>query len=334
LVKVLTIIFISVLVISCGPSDEEIKIKINEEFDKLIMSYPTPTPAPTATPIPIPTQIPTATPMAYPTPAPTATPMAYPTPAPTATPIALIDIEEDIKELLNNPYATPSPSKGMDVNDLYEIYRNSVVKIENGNNTGTGWAISKDYLVTNEHVISGSGNRVIIYVPSNDGSITSKVGLVKSWDSDLDLALIKCENHGAVPLKTKTTTSSDNGTAVFQIGYSTGVANYPAVRHGVIVSIFNQLGNSSQYGNSKKYQILEGSNYSDDLLPIIVVNTGADPGDSGGPIIDYEGNVLGVIFAQVQSVGGSRVIGQQLAIGSSKLNTMWSNCIGVGGACD
>ena len=70
------------------------------------------------------------------------------------------------------------------------------------------------------------------------------------------------------------------------------------------------------------------------MLPIIVVNTGADPGDSGGPIIDYDGNVLGVIFAQVQSVGGSRVIGQQLAVGSSKLDTMWSNCIGVGGACD
>ena len=260
--------------------------------------------------------------------------MAYPTPIPTPTPIALIKIEEDIKKLLDNPYATPSPSKGMDINDLYEKYRNSVVKIEHGNSVGTGWAISKDYLVTNEHVISGSGNQVKIYVPSNDGSVVSKIGLVKSWDSDLDLALVKCENHGAIPLKTKTTTSSDNGTAVFQIGYSTGVANYPAVRHGVIVSIFNQLGNSTQYGNSKKYQILDGSNYSDDLLPIIVVNTGADPGDSGGPIIDYDGNVLGVIFAQVQSVGGRRVIGQQLAVGSSKLDTMWSNCIGVGGACD
>jgi len=316
LVKFLTIIFISILIISCGPSDEEIEIKINQEFDKLIKSYPTPTP------------------MAYPTPIPTPTPMAYPTPIPTPTPIALIKIEEDIKKLLDNPYATPSPSKGMDINDLYEKYRNSVVKIEHGNSVGTGWAISKDYLVTNEHVISGSGNQVKIYVPSNDGSVTSKIGLVKSWDSDLDLAFVKCENHGAIPLKTKTTTSSDNGTAVFQIGYSTGVANYPAVRHGVIVSIFNQLGNSTQYGNSKKYQILEGSNYSDDLLPIIVVNTGADPGDSGGPIIDYDGNVLGVIFAQVQSVGGRRVIGQQLAVGSSKLDAMWSNCIGVGGACD
>ena len=304
MVKFLTIIFISILIISCGPSDEEIEIKINQEFDKLIKSYPTPTPAP------------------------------IPTPIPTPTPIALINIEEDIKKLVDNPYATPSPSKGMDINDLYEKYRNSVVKIEHGNSVGTGWAISKDYLVTNEHVISGSGNQVKIYVPSDDGSVTSKIGLVKSWDSDLDLAFVKCENHGAIPLKTKTTTSSDNGTAVFQIGYSTGVANYPAVRHGVIVSIFNQLGNSTQYGNSKKYQILEGSNYSDDLLPIIVVNTGADPGDSGGPIIDYEGNVLGVIFAQVQSAGGSRVIGQQLAVGSSKLDTMWSNCIGVGGSCD
>ena len=328
MVKVFTIIFISILIISCGPSDEEIDMKINEEFDKLMSSYPTPTPAPTPTPIPTPT------PMAYPTPIPTPTPMAYPTPIPTPTPIALIDVEEDIKKLLDNPYATPSPNKGMDVNDLYERYRNSVVKIEHGNNVGTGWAISKDYLVTNEHVISGSGNQVKIYVPSNDGSITSKIGLVKSWDADLDLALVKCENHGATPLKTKTTTSSDNGTAVFQIGYSTGVANYPAVRHGVIVSIFNQLGNSTQYGNSKKYQILDGASYSDDLLPIIVVNTGADPGDSGGPIIDYEGNVLGVIFAQVQSVGGSRVIGQQLAVGSSKLDAMWSNCTGIGGACD
>ena len=64
------------------------------------------------------------------------------------------------------------------------------------------------------------------------------------------------------------------------------------------------------------------------------MNTGADPGDSGGPIIDYNGNVLGVIFSQVVSVGGSRVIGQQLAVGASKLDYFWTNCIGVGGACD
>ena len=50
MVKFLTIIFISILIISCGPSDEEIEIKINQEFDKLIKSYPTATPAPIPTP--------------------------------------------------------------------------------------------------------------------------------------------------------------------------------------------------------------------------------------------------------------------------------------------
>ena len=328
MVKTIILILTIFSIISCGPSDEELNKKINDEFSRLISSYPTATPVPTATPIPFPTPVPTATPIPFPTPVPTATPIPFPTPVPTPTPIALIDIQDDIKNLIENP------NVGLDVNELYEQYRKSVVKIEHGNNIGTGWAISKDYIVTNEHVISGSGNQVKIFVPSNDGSVKSQIGLVKSWDSDLDLALVKCQNHGAIPLKTKTTTSSDNGTAVFQIGYSTGVANYPAVRHGVIVSIFNQLGNSTQYGNSKKYQILDDQNYSNDLLPIIVVNTGADPGDSGGPIIDYDGNVLGVIFAQVQSVGGSRVIGQQLAVGSSKLDYFWSNCIGTGGACD
>ncbi|MBA4715046.1 MAG: trypsin-like peptidase domain-containing protein [Dehalococcoidia bacterium] len=334
MVKKIIVLLIIILIISCGPSEDELTMKINDEFSKLLNAYPTSTPVPTATPIPYPTPVPTATPIPYPTPVPTATSIPYPTPVPTATPIALIDVQEDIKNLLENPYATPVPSAGLDVSNLYKKYRKSVVKIENGGSVGTGWAISEDYIVTNEHVITGSGNQVKIFVPSTDGSITSQIGLVKSWDSDLDLALIKCPNHGAIPLKTKTTTSSDTGTAVFQIGYSTGVENYPAVRHGIIVSIFNQLGNSAQYGNSKKFQILDGLNYSEDLLPIIVVNTGADPGDSGGPIIDYNGNVLGVIFAQVQSVGGSRVIGQQLAIGSSKLDFFWSNCISTTGACD
>ena len=141
------------LTISCGPSDEELNKKINDEFSKLISSYPTSTPVPTATPIP------------------------FPTPVPTATPIALIDIQDDIKNLIENP------SVGLDVNELYEKYRKSVVKIEHGNNVGTGWAISKDYIVTNEHVISGSGNRVKIFVPSTDGSVKSQICLLYTSDA-------------------------------------------------------------------------------------------------------------------------------------------------------
>ena len=67
---------------------------------------------------------------------------------------------------------------------------------------------------------------------------------------------------------------------------------------------------------------------------MVVINTGADPGDSGGPIIDYDGNVVGVVYGQVQSVGGKRVIGQQLAVGVRKLNSYWNSCTATGGSCD
>ena len=94
------------------------------------------------------------------------------------------------------------------------------------------------------------------------------------------------------------------------------------------------MGASGQYGAAQKYQILDDKNYSGDLFPVVVVDTGADPGDSGGPIIDYEGNVVGVIYAQVQSVGGKRVIGQQLAVGMKEVDSYWKSCKGAGGACD
>ena len=64
------------------------------------------------------------------------------------------------------------------------------------------------------------------------------------------------------------------------------------------------------------------------------MDTGADPGDSGGPIIDYEGNAVGVIYAQVKTVGGKRVIGQQLAVGMKEVNDYWKSCNGPGGSCN
>ena len=309
-----TILLFSLLAFSCGPSQSEIEDTVESKFLSLMESLPT------------------ATPITIPDPLPTATPITIPDPLPTATPITMIELEEDLRNLLKEPYATPVANLAS-INDLYEEYKKSVVKIEYQGSSGTGWAISKNYIVTNEHVVTGA-NSVEIFIPSEDGKIVKKVGFVKSWDEDSDLAFIKSDNHGAVPLKTKELTSEDAGISVIQIGYSTGVVNYPAIRQGIVVSVFNQMGASGQYGSAQKYQILDDKNYSGDLFPVVVVDTGADPGDSGGPIIDYEGNVVGVIYAQVQSVGGKRVIGQQLAVGMKEVDSYWKSCKGAGGACN
>jgi S1-C subfamily serine protease len=299
------LLFFALFTFGCGPSQDEIEDTIDNKFQNLMATVPT------ATPITMPTPVPTATPITMPTPVPTATPITMPTPVPTAT---------------------PQPSL-LNINAFYDKYRKSVVLIEHGGTSGTGWAIDKDYIVTNEHVITDA-NSVDIFIPSSDGQVVKKIGWVRSWNENSDLAFIKSENHGAVPLTRRQLTSEDAGISVVQIGYSTGVTNYPAVREGIVVSAFNQLGTAAQYNSAPKYQILNDKNYSNDLFPIVVVDTGADPGDSGGPIIDYEGNAVGVIYAQVQTIGGKRVIGQQLAVGMKEVNDYWKICNGPGGSCN
>ena len=296
------LLFFVLFIFGCGPSQAEIEDTIDSKFQNLMASVPTPTP------------------------------VTMPTPVPTPTPVTIIELEEDLRNLLEEPYATPQPTR-VNINTFYDQYRKSVVLIKHGGIEGTGWAIDKDYIITNEHVITDA-NSVDIFIPSSDGQVVKKIGWVRSWDENSDLAFIKSENHGAIPLTRKELTSEDAGTSVVQIGYSTGVTNYPAVRDGIVVSVFNQMGTAGQYNSAPKYQILNNKNYSSDLFPVVVVDTGADPGDSGGPIIDYEGNAVGVIYAQVQTVGGKRVIGQQLAVGMKEVNDYWKTCNGPGGSCN
>ena len=86
-----------------------------------------------------------------------------------------------------------------------------------------------------------------------------------------------------------------------------------------------QMGKALDYGIKSTFKVLPGSTYTKDGVMLIVFNTGADPGDSGGPLIDYNGNVVGIVFAQVQSTGGGRVIGTQLAISMREIEVVWED---------
>ena len=168
MVRLLLILSIALFFYGCGPSQEEIEGTIDSKFKDLMASFPT------------------------------ATPVTMPTPVPTATPVTIIDIEEDLRNLLEEPYATPQTNL-VNINTFYDKYRKSVVLIEHGGTSGTGWAISKDYIVTNEHVITDA-NSVDLSIPSSDGKVIKKTGWVRSWNENSDLAFIKSENHGAIPL--------------------------------------------------------------------------------------------------------------------------------------
>ena len=324
--------------IGCSNSnDMNLEATIDARVDKVISRIATatpqvfeiPTPQPTATPqvLEVPTPQPTATPQVFeiPTPHPTATPQVFevPTPQPTATP-QVFEIPTP------QPTATPQIfSEIIKPNDLYNQWRFSVSRISSSVGTGTGWAIEDGWIITNEHVVSDDAT-VIVSVPQTDGTTKDIYGIVYGVDKKRDLAAVKINSNlnGIDPIKIfsrKYLTSLDAGIEVVQIGYSTGTAGFPVIKSGLVTNVILQMGKALDYGIKATLKVLPGSTYTKDGVMLIVFNTGADPGDSGGPIIDYEGNVVGIVFAQVQSTGGSRVIGTQLAISMREVEVVWDN---------
>lgn len=136
--------------------------------------------------------------------------------------------------------------------------------------SGTGFVISGDgYLVTNSHVVEGGDS---IYIENKSG-LKYKVNEVYR-DQIHDLSILKVEDpgfsgFGKLPYTFKTTTS-DLGEHVFTLGYP---------REDIVFGEGSLSSTSGFEGDSTSYQI---------SIPL-------NPGNSGGPLLDDRGNLIGVI---------------------------------------
>jgi S1-C subfamily serine protease len=156
-------------------------------------------------------------------------------------------------------------------------------KIERG--TGSGFIISADgRLITNAHVVDGSD---VVKVTLKDGQIYE--GKVLGIDSVTDVAVLKIE---AVDLPTVTFGKADNltpGEWAIAIGNPLGLDNT------VTVGIISAIGrSSSQVG------------VPDKRLQFIQTDAAINPGNSGGPLLNAEGEVIGIntaIRADAQGLG-------------------------------
>lgn len=146
--------------------------------------------------------------------------------------------------------------------------------------SGTGFAISNDgYLVTNYHVTEGADS---IYIQHNDGQYY-KAHIV-SFDESSDLALLKVEHKDfrfgktGVPYVFASAKKS-LGTQVFSLGFPQEEIVY---NEGYISSNNGYAGDSSQY-----------------RLEIT-----ASPGQSGAPVLDARGDVVGIITGKESASEG------------------------------
>jgi S1-C subfamily serine protease len=149
-----------------------------------------------------------------------------------------------------------------------------------GQFSGTGFVLTSDgYFVTSYHVIEGADS---LMIEKKDGT-KYKVEEIYS-DQLRDLALLRVTDtsftgFGKLPYSFKQR-ESELGEKVFTLGYP---------REDVVFGEGTLSSRSGVYGDTASYQI---------SIPL-------NPGNSGGPLLDDRGNLIGVISGKMLGVDGA-----------------------------
>jgi S1-C subfamily serine protease len=161
--------------------------------------------------------------------------------------------------------------------------KDSVVKVAGtgcgGIVEGSGFVIGSNTVATNAHVVAGIRHP---YVQDSNGNHS---GTVIWFDPNLDFAVIRVSNLAGQPL-TIATKPAASGTASAVVGYPGGGA-FTAGPAAVLDS-FTASGRDI-YGNGATTR------------EVYEIQADVIPGNSGGPLIDKSGTVIGVVFAESTS---------------------------------
>lgn len=189
--------------------------------------------------------------------------------------------------------SAPAPEPGS-VGDVAERVLPSVVSIqvmgERGAGEGSGSIISSDGVVlTNNHVVSMAGARGRITVLLHDGrTLNAKI---VATDPSTDIAVIKAD--GANDLKPITVGDSDKvgvGQDVVAVGSPLGLAS--TVTSGIVSAKNRPVQAGGELGG-------EGS-----LIDAIQTDAAINLGNSGGALVDRQGELIGIPSA-IATAGGS-----------------------------
>lgn len=168
---------------------------------------------------------------------------------------------------------------------------------------GSGFIVSEDgYIVTNNHVIEGA-NQIKVTLSNNKTYSAKVIGA----DSELDLAVLKINPQGKLP--TLTFGSSDG----IRVGdWVIAIGNPYGLDHTVTVGVISAKGRPVSIENRKFRNLLQ-------------TDASINPGNSGGPLINLNGQVVGVntaVNASAQGIG--------FAIPSSTVASVYNQLITKG----
>ncbi len=217
------------------------------------------------------------------TPIPTLPPLdVTPEPSDTPTPAAV-----------RTPAATPLAASSSGADNPARAAIGSVVQVRSPHGLGTGFAWAKRdgelVLVTAAHVV-GDNQRVLVIAP--DG--TEHPAQVLNRDPVVDIALLEVADGLLLePLARGDSQRLAPGDPLYVVGFALGteLLGDPTVTRGVLSG----------------RRVVDGVEY-------LQTDAAMNPGNSGGPVLDSEGRVVGIAIAAIRNVQGMPTEGLNFAV--------------------
>lgn len=236
-----------------------------------------------------------------------------PQPSPTATEITSGGAQEQAE---TNADASPAPAQDsgtvlgtgtvltisestgeeLSLPDIYKKVIPSVVSITaasgSSTSTGTGIIMSSDgYIITNYHVAS-SAQQIVVLLTDGQEYTACQVG----GDETSDIMVLKIDATGLTPAEFGDSDAAEVGDSVVAIGDPLGIELRGTMTDGIICGIKRDV------------------DVGDRTMSLMQTNAALNSGNSGGPLVNMEGQVIGINTIKLSSTGYTTVEGLGFAI--------------------
>ncbi len=212
---------------------------------------------------------------------------------------------ERVEHELPEKLTTNNTGKSLTTVQVYELTVNSVVGINTQITTnafgqeavqassGSGFILSEDgYIMTNAHVVDGA-TTIEVALFNGDSFPAELVGA----DSSFDIAVLKIEGRGMPAVSVGDSDTLKVGEEVVAIGNPLGELTF-TMTNGILSALDREIN-------------IDGNPQS-----MLQTNAAINSGNSGGPLFDMDGNVIGVTSAKYSgsTLTGTTIEGLGFAI--------------------
>lgn len=155
-----------------------------------------------------------------------------------------------------------------------------------GSGTGSGWVYDgKGHIVTNNHVVEAAGDNGTVRIELPDGS--RRDAEIVGRDSAYDLAVLKVDPKGLDKLPIGSSDDVVVGDDVVAVGSPLGLGS--SVTSGIVSAL--------------ERPVSAGEAGDESFISAIQTDAAINPGNSGGPLLNGDGDVIGVNTAIAQVPG-------------------------------